>query len=258
MRIGLSLLTTTALLACAPTPNPNLSLAEAEYRSAAADPGVSARAQVPLYEAKQSLDKAERAYEEGEDEVVVDHLSYVAKRRVDIARATAEKTASQEKVEALGESRDAVVLDARTREAETAKATAESLAAELADLKAKEDARGLVITLDDDVLFEVDRSELKPGAITQLQRVAEVVNREEGRAVRIEGHTVSTGTDAYNLDLSERRAQAVANALRGAGVEPSRITTAGLGETMPVAANTSDAGRQQNRRVEIILVEPRS
>jgi outer membrane protein OmpA-like peptidoglycan-associated protein len=264
MRVGISLLTTTAFLACAPTPNPNLSLAEAEYRNAAADPLVSTRAEVPLYEARQSLDKAERAYENDEDKEVVDHLSYVAKRRVDIARATAQKETAQQKVDVLGEQRNAVVLDARTREAENAKARAESaeltadaLAAELAELQAKQTDRGVVITLDDEVLFDVDRSELKPGGMSQVQRVAEVLKNDTTRDVLIEGHTDSTGTDTYNMDLSQRRAQAVANALRSAGVESSRIQSEGLGETMPVATNDTTAGRQQNRRVEIILLEPR-
>jgi outer membrane protein OmpA-like peptidoglycan-associated protein len=262
VRIGLSLLTTTALLACAASPNPNLTLAEAEYRNAAADPAVTAHAQVPLYEAKQSLDKAERAYEEGEDEVIVDHLSYLAKRRVDIARATAQRETAEDKVEVLSERRDAVVLDTRTREAEQAKMRAESaemtasaLAAELAELQAKETDRGVVITLDDEVLFDVDRSELKPGAMTQLQRIADVMKNDTQRDVLIEGHTDSTGSDSYNLGLSQRRAQAVANALRSAGVDQARIRTEGLGETMPVATNETLAGRQQNRRVEIILLE---
>ena len=137
-----------------------------------------------------------------------------------------------------------------------AELTADSLRAEIADLEAKQTARGLVITLDTDVLFDVDRSELKPGAMTELQRLADALNSDPTRKLRIEGHADSTGSEAHNLDLSKRRADAVGSALIQDGVAPNRITTQGFGASMPVATNDTQAGRQQNRRVEIIVQQP--
>jgi outer membrane protein OmpA-like peptidoglycan-associated protein len=261
---GIALFATTGLLfGCAHTMNPEVTDAEVAYRSAMSDPSVASKGQVQLSEANKELDRAKKAFKDGEDEEVVDHYAYLAKRRVDIARATAERSTAQQQVEALGERRDAVVLDARTQEADRAREraamaelTAESLRAEIADLEAKQTTRGLVITLDTDVLFDVDRSELKPGAMVELQRIADALNTDPSRKLRIEGHADSTGSEAHNLDLSKRRADAVGSALIQDGVAPSRITTQGFGASMPVATNDTQAGRQQNRRVEIIVQQP--
>jgi outer membrane protein OmpA-like peptidoglycan-associated protein len=253
------------LFGCAHEMNPRVTDAEVAYRSAMADPAVASKGQVQLYEANRELDRAKKAFDEGEDEDVVDHYAYLAQRRVDIARATAERAVAEQRVETLGERRDAVVLDARTREANQARAraeaaelTAESLRAEIADLQAKQTPRGLVITLNNDVLFDVDRAELKPGAMSEIHQLAQALNTDPERKVRVEGHADSTGSDAYNLDLSKRRADAVAAALISDGVDPSRVTAQGFGESMPVATNANEAGRQQNRRVEIVVQQPAS
>ncbi len=265
-RTGIALFATTGLLfGCTHTMNPNVTNAEVAYRSAMSDPAIASKGQVQLYEANKELDRAKQAFNEGEDEDVVDHYAYLAQRRVDIARATAQRATAEARVEALGERRDAVVLDARTQEANRAREraamaelTAESLRAEIADLQAKQTARGLVITLNTDVLFDVDRAELKPGAMSEIQRLADALNTDPERMVRIEGHADSTGSEAHNLDLSKRRADAVANALIQDGVAAPRISTAGFGASMPVATNDTQAGRQQNRRVEIVVQQPKS
>jgi outer membrane protein OmpA-like peptidoglycan-associated protein len=134
-----------------------------------------------------------------------------------------------------------------------AELTAESLRAEISDLQAKQTPRGLVITFNTDVLFDVDRAELKPGAMSEIQRLADALNTDPERMVRIEGHADSTGAEAHNLELSKRRADAVANTLIHDGVMASRISTAGFGASMPVATNDTQAGRQQNRRAEIVV-----
>jgi len=261
---GLCLLASGGLFfACAHEMNPNVTNAEAAYQMAQSDPLVASKGQVQLYEARKDLDQAKKAFNDDEDKEIVDHYAYLAKRRVDIARATAERSAAQQQVEALGERRDAVVLGARTEEANRAREraavaelSAESLRAEIADLQAKETKRGLVITLNTDVMFDVDRSELKPGAVSEIQHIADALNSAPERLVRIEGHADSTGSEAHNLDLSKRRADAVAAALVANGVLASRITTQGFGDSMPVATNDTQAGRQQNRRVEIIVQQP--
>jgi outer membrane protein OmpA-like peptidoglycan-associated protein len=128
------------------------------------------------------------------------------------------------------------------------------------DLQVKETATEIRIELAADVLFDFDKSNIKPEATSALRSVAEIINdKGKGRSVRIEGHTDSKGSDAYNQRLSEQRAASVKQWL--AQKEGIRVvmTTQGLGAHRPVAPNTkpdgSDdpEGRQKNRRVEIVL-----
>lgn len=111
----------------------------------------------------------------------------------------------------------------------------------------------LTVTFKSDVLFAVNSSALKAGSYDELNRVAKVLNQYPQTTITIAGHTDSTGTDAYNKTLSERRADAVKNALVGMGVNPARMTAIGYGESRPVADNNIESGRQMNRRVEIVI-----
>jgi OmpA-OmpF porin, OOP family len=128
------------------------------------------------------------------------------------------------------------------------------LETELAELWADRTDRGLVVTLTDDVLFDVDQAELKPGGMQRLARVSEFLRQNPDRNVLIEGHTDSTAPDAYNLALSQRRANAVEDFLITQGVDPTRISATGYGEQLPIATNDTAAGRQANRRVEIVVL----
>jgi OmpA-OmpF porin, OOP family len=166
-----------------------------------------------------------------------------------------------------------VILQAREQEAAAARAQAEQTAAraaaaaeaarrenemlaeQLRDLQAKQTDRGLVLTLGD-VLFDTGKSTLKPGAVGTVDRLAEFLRKSPDRAVTIEGHTDSVGTDEYNLALSDARANSVKAALISRGVPPTQVIAMGKGEGMPVASNDNSAGRQQNRRVEIIIANP--
>ena len=112
----------------------------------------------------------------------------------------------------------------------------------------------LAVTFRSDVLFDVNSATLKPGGYDEIQRVANVLRQYPQTTIRVEGHTDSTGSEAYNQQLSERRAQAVKNALINYGVNPNRIMTVGFGESKPVATNATVAGRQFNRRVNIVIV----
>lgn len=116
------------------------------------------------------------------------------------------------------------------------------------------DERGLIVTLPG-IFFDVGKSQLKPGARTTLTRIAEQLRRADSAAIAIEGHTDSTGTSDKNQQLSEARAAAVRDFLVGAGVPATRVTAAGKGEEAPVATNKTTAGRQQNRRVELVINE---
>ena len=113
-----------------------------------------------------------------------------------------------------------------------------------------------MVTLSEDVLFDVDRSEIKAGGAQELARVADFLRNHPNRNILVEGHTDSTASDSYNLALSQRRANAVEDMLISMGVEPTRIESRGYGEQLPVATNDTAAGRQKNRRVELVILDP--
>lgn len=122
------------------------------------------------------------------------------------------------------------------------------------DEASRRDVDVLTVTFKSDYLFAVNSSSLLPGAYDEVNRVAQVLNQYPQTTIVISGHTDSTGSEQYNQTLSERRANAVKNALVGMGVNPARMTTIGFGKSKPVASNASEAGRQLNRRVELRIV----
>jgi outer membrane protein OmpA-like peptidoglycan-associated protein len=126
------------------------------------------------------------------------------------------------------------------------------LVRQIALLQARETDRGIVLTLGD-VLFATGSDNLKPGAIGNLDRLVSFLEKYGDRSASIEGHTDSMGSDAYNQDLSLRRADSVKGYLATHGVASGRLSSIGKGESYPVAGNESAGGRQQNRRVEIVI-----
>jgi outer membrane protein OmpA-like peptidoglycan-associated protein len=126
-----------------------------------------------------------------------------------------------------------------------------TLVTEITNLR--ETTRGLVISLSD-ILFDVDRATLRSGSEQNVRRIAAILNQYPEHQIAVEGHTDATGADAYNQRLSEDRAAAVRASLVAGGVDPGRITSRGYGKTQPVATNESAEGRQQNRRVEVIVL----
>ncbi len=126
-----------------------------------------------------------------------------------------------------------------------------TLVVEITNLR--QTSRGLVVSLSD-VLFDVDKATLKPGAANNIQKVAAVLKQYPDHKIAVEGHTDATGTHDHNQKLSEDRAAAVKAALIAGGVDASKITSTGLAETQPVATNSTAAGRQQNRRVEVVVL----
>jgi outer membrane protein OmpA-like peptidoglycan-associated protein len=113
----------------------------------------------------------------------------------------------------------------------------------------------LAVTFKSDVLFDVGSSALKAGAYQEINRVAQVLIQYPETRIRVAGHTDSDGSEAFNQDLSLRRAEAVRNALVQQGVAAARISTIGFGESQPIADNSTAAGKQLNRRV-VITIEP--
>jgi outer membrane protein OmpA-like peptidoglycan-associated protein len=109
-----------------------------------------------------------------------------------------------------------------------------------------------VLTLGD-VLFDTNKATLKPGADQRIDRLATFLQKNPNERLIIEGYTDSTGSEEYNQELSQRRAQAVAEVLAGQGIPASRYQVVGKGQAFPVASNATPAGRQQNRRVEVVF-----
>jgi outer membrane protein OmpA-like peptidoglycan-associated protein len=131
---------------------------------------------------------------------------------------------------------------------------------ELASVEAaniQRNADVLAVTFKSDFLFAVGSANLNAGAFNEISRVSRVLNQYPGTSIQVAGHTDSTGSEQSNQTLSENRASNVKNALVGQGVDPSRITTIGFGESAPIADNSSESGRQLNRRV-VITIQPRN
>ncbi len=247
----------TFSFACASGPPPIAEEVRSEYTMAASDPNVAQYAPIQLDDANKAVQRLEGTRRNEKEDV--DHYTYLARQRVEIAREAGEAGAAEAQIGKLGEERDALRLQARTvdvNRARAATASAEDRARDLeeriTELNAKQTERGLVMTMSD-VLFSSNSAQLQPGASRALGEVAELLNDYPDRQVAIEGHTDAVGSDSYNRELSQQRADSVAAFLRSRGVDPSRLTVRGLGESMPVASNGEDAGRQANRRVEIVL-----
>jgi outer membrane protein OmpA-like peptidoglycan-associated protein len=157
------------------------------------------------------------------------------------------RTATVEAMESRAEAR------AQAQEAEKATAEADRLQKEIAAMKGKMTARGVVLTIGD-VLFTTGTATLSPKADSEISRLSDFMKKYPARNVLIEGYTDSTGTEGTNLDLSLKRADAVKEKLVAQGISEDRITTRGFGEEFPVASNDTAAGREQNRRVEVVIL----
>jgi len=163
------------------------------------------------------------------------------------------KTLELEKAKKEAEAKRLETELARAKE-EEAIAQRKQLESELSELKAKQTEKGIVLTLGD-ILFETGKANLMSGAVRSMDILANFLNKYPKRNIVIEGFTDSVGTETYNLGLSQQRANAVRDSLRSRGIGAERITTKGYGEQFPIASNNTPAGRQQNRRVEIIILD---
>jgi len=261
---GLSAL--LAACASAPQRNDQLEQARSEVQTLSADPLAQQAANNDVEAARSSLNQADTAFQQKRPPEEVDQLAYLAMRHAQAGEARIAEARARQQVAQAQKDRDQILLQARERETQQAKAeaaTARNTAAatqaeltnarqELQSLQAKQTDRGMVMTLSD-VLFDTGRATLKPGATRDLDRLAQALKDNPNTRVKIEGFTDSVGSDSYNQGLSERRAQAVADALQMRGVPADRLQAEGLGKEFPVASNDSQAGRQQNRRVEIVF-----
>ena len=265
-----------ALGACASTPTsiPQLEAARDAVNRVEMMPDAAQLAGKELEAARNSLSVANEAAKSRAPRDQVEHLAYLAQRRAQIAEAQLNAGRSQQNIERAQGERDAVLIEAREREAAAsmqrannaellaaargaeANRTQQELDAARQEIVQLKDAvptdRGMVLTLGD-VLFDTASATLKPGADLSLSRVADFLLSNRDTRVVIEGHTDSVGADMYNQQLSALRARAAADQLLARGIERSRIESTGLGEAYPVANNGTAAGRQQNRRVELVF-----
>jgi len=257
-----------ALVACGGTPKkiPALEEARASYQAASSDPATVRYAPEELNSAKAALAEADRNWKRKVDKSIVIHHANVASKRVDVARLIAQRNQADESLESMSGERQQAQLNIRAKEldrdralleqerlaAEKARDEAAELKRQMAELQAEQTDRGMVLTLGD-VLFDTDEATLKPGAMHNMDKIANFMRNHDDKTVQIEGHTDSVGAEDYNQKLSQARANAVRVALMGRGVEGHRISIQGFGEALPVASNDNRSGRQQNRRVEVIF-----
>jgi outer membrane protein OmpA-like peptidoglycan-associated protein len=227
------------------------------------DPQLATRAPVELQAAEAAVKAAEVPRS---DPTYTAHLELLADQKVEIARARAQARQYQDQRQALAAESERARLDARTLEVDRARADASSardevaasraarldLERQIAELNARETDRGIVVTLGD-VLFATGKSDLTGAARPNLDKLAAFLGEYPDRTVLIEGHTDSVGSAESNYLLSQRRAESVRSYLVNRGVQANRLTTAGLGQGSPVASNDTPTGRQQNRRVEVII-----
>jgi len=275
--------------ASAPTKPAGSEQVRAKLTALQNDPSLANGAPVAIKDAEMAVREAERI-EKKKDLALSAHRVYIADRKVDTARALAETKYSETERLTLNEQAEKARLDSRTREADRAKSDALVARAETAEQKlaasaARTDAdtallaanasqqqaaelqrqleilqarptdRGLVLTLGD-TLFATGKAELKSGATANLDRITAFMNEYPKRTAAIEGFTDSMGSDDMNQALSQRRADAVRNYLVGQGVGSNRLSSSGRGENAPIADNGSAEGRQQNRRVEVVIDQP--
>ena len=214
------------------------------------DPVLSRYAPEARAEAEAAVNKVEQPQISTQ---VTMHNDFVAHRKIEIAEAKAREAYLLEQQKAISGNTADARLASRTAEADAANRRAAQLSAELAALNAKPSPRGMVITLSD-VLFANGQSNLSPGADTNLSKLFKFMSNNPDRKLLIEGHTDSVGSAQSNQLLSQNRAQSVFSYLINRGIPAGRLSMQGMGENSPVASNASASGRQQNRRVEITVL----
>jgi len=270
------------LAACSsmPTTTSTLDQARSDFVMANNTPNISSYAPLEFKQASDALNEANAAAAKKDSLEKIDRLAYIAKQKIATAMEVARTKSAEANIAGAGKQRDALRLEARTNEADRARAEAEAakaaaaaaqasaasateraanaegrnaqLEAMMSDLNAKQTERGMIITIGD-VLFGTDQANLTPDGMATVKKLAQVMQQYPNRTVLVEGFTDSTGTVAHNQDLSERRASSVASTLTSMGVPRDRVAMRGYGPSYPVAANDTPNNRQMNRRVEIVL-----
>lgn len=263
-----------------PANNPLLDEARENFETANNDESIVRLAPVKLKEAEETLARGTSLWEAKADKTEVDHYAYLVSQKTLIARETALYNAAQQEISRGENERQDVMLDVRRADAQRSEARAdraleeaqrereaatearsgaeasrllaEELAEKISELEARPTDRGLILTLGD-VLFDFGESSLRSGGMDTVNKLGEFLNEYPDRSILIEGFTDSIGSEAFNQTLSTKRAESVKNALMNQGVPSARIRTHGYGTQHPVASNSTEDGRRQNRRVEVVI-----
>ena len=218
----------------------------AAERAAAAERQAQAERQAAQAEQQQRLETERRARAEAERAAAeAESQRHRAEAAAAAAQADRERQAAQ------------VEIDRAKQVAEQARLEQMRLRQQLVEqfnrvLETRETTRGLIVNMSG-VWFDTGKATLKPGAREKLSKIAGILSGHPGLKLEVEGHTDNTGSDELNQQLSERRADAVREFLVQQGVSPALITARGMGESQPVASNDTAAGRQLNRRVEMVV-----
>ncbi len=254
------IMSTFILVACAsdPVSPENSSAVRSKLTALQSNQELANRARMEIREAEMAVELAERPLGKS-DTALGAHRVYMADQQVEIARARAATRLAEDQRARLNEQRGDARLEARTREADRAYADAASARSSEADMqrrldemKAQETERGIVVTLGD-VLFDTGSAQLRSSADDNLNKLVSFLTAYPDRRVVIEGHTDNVGSHTYNQELSRRRAESVRQRLEKSGIAAARMSVSGMGLQRPIASNDNAAGRQQNRRVEIII-----
>jgi outer membrane protein OmpA-like peptidoglycan-associated protein len=225
--------------------------AEAEVRRRQEADEARRQAEAAKAEAERMKQEAEKAAAEAARQ----------KEEADKARAAALEQQQAAEAQAQQAARERAAAEAEAQKARQAAAQAESEKAQLRQqllaqlnsiLQTRDSARGLIVNMSD-VLFQTGSATLQPGAREKLAKISGILLAHPGLTLQIEGHTDSVGSDEFNQQLSERRADSVRDFLAQQGVAGSGMTARGFGKTQPVAPNETAEGRQRNRRVELVV-----
>lgn len=246
-------LTVSLLAGCASTPESPAGAAgpRSNLEAIQNDPNLADQARVELRDAEEAVRLAEEPLPASEERLA-DHRIYMANQRVGIARAKAETAYAEEQRQRRGEERDAERLANRTDQVERSRRNEAELQRRIDAMQAETTQRGIVLTLGD-VLFASGSAELELSGYDKLNRLVEFLNQYPDRDVIIQGHTDTVGSAELNMRLSQQRADSVRSHLARRGIDTVRLSARGMGQGQPVATNDTEAGRQQNRRVEIII-----
>jgi outer membrane protein OmpA-like peptidoglycan-associated protein len=237
-------------------------IANAKARSAAAREQIATlKAESAQLDAEMQRDQAEAdAARQQRAKEIAEATATQALARAD-AEEAAKQRALREKAEAeLRTAMESAEKDRALQQTAALERARKELEAKLTDAmkeiaQVREEQRGLIISLSD-ILFDSGKATLLPGTQNKLMQLGKILSAYPDRRIVVEGHTDNTGGDAFNLQLSDARAESVLNSLIAQGVNPEMITAVGFGKSKPVASNDTPSGRQQNRRVEVVVLNP--
>lgn len=251
LALVISVTTGFVVSGCATPNNPALSQLHTHVNTLINDPVVAMNAPVALYETKKALRRAESNWRQVEDDQELKHLVYLTQRKAEIAQYTAQRNVNDERLALLHEQRDQIVLQSKQKQID---ALVERVM-KLQEYKPEKTDRGLVLTLGD-VLFATGKANLTSASEANLIKLATYLRDHPDRDILIEGYTDQVGSRTMNKGLSLRRADSIASFLEEAGVDRMRMVTKGYGEQFPQASNATAEGRQYNRRVELVILDP--